>query len=445
MTRLWRSRLVTIAVREYLENVKTKAFLVAVLLTPLLMGMSFLIPMLLEGRKTEQRRIAIADTTGALAAGVAARLGAVGGEPAGAAPAGDAAAGGTKPAGAEATYAIETVPLVGADPEARAKDFETRREALKQRVLDGKLFAYVLLRPSALERKLGAPPSEYWTGNLIDHQVMEDVRGAVTDVANGQVVASAGVPKATADVLTTKAPMRPQDVRAQGSAGSIAATVLPFLFTLLLFLTIITVSQALITSTLEEKANRVIEVLLSSVSPFELMAGKILGTCAVGLTLMAIWASGGVLGLKLNGLDVVSGGQLGLCFVFYLLGFVLFASLMVAVGSACNTLKEAQNLLAPVMAVLTFSMFFLVAVGKDPHGTLSRVLSMIPIFTPFLMMTRIAATPPPPLWEIALSIALLAGSALLAMRFAARVFRVGVLMYGKPPTFRELGRWMRAK
>ena len=267
----------------------------------------------------------------------------------------------------------------------------------------------------------------------------------MTDVANGQVVASAGVPKATADVLTTKAPMRPQDVRAQGSAGSIAATVLPFLFTLLLFLTIITVSQALITSTLEEKANRVIEVLLSSVSPFELMAGKILGTCAVGLTLMAIWASGGVLGLKLNGLDVVSGGQLGLCFVFYLLGFVLFASLMVAVGSACNTLKEAQNLLAPVMAVLTFSMFFLVAVGKDPHGTLSRVLSMIPIFTPFLMMTRIAATPPPPAWEIALSIALLAGSALLAIRLAARVFRVGVLMYGKPPTFRELGRWMRAK
>jgi ABC-2 type transport system permease protein len=118
---------------------------------------------------------------------------------------------------------------------------------------------------------------------------------------------------------------------------------------------------------------------------------------------------------------------------------------MVAVGSACNTLKEAQNLLAPVMAVLTLSMLFLVAVAQDPNGTLSRVLSFIPLFTPFLMMLRVAATPPAPPLEIAASIALLALCAYFAMRMAARVFRVGVLMYGKPPSLRELWRWMWTK
>ena len=118
---------------------------------------------------------------------------------------------------------------------------------------------------------------------------------------------------------------------------------------------------------------------------------------------------------------------------------------MVAIGSACNTLKEAQNLLAPVMFFLTVPMFFIVVVGKDPNGSLSRVVSMIPLFTPFLMMMRIAATPPPPPLEIAASLAILALSAALALRLAARVFRVGVLMYGKPPSVREIFRWMRVK
>ena len=186
-------------------------------------------------------------------------------------------------------------------------------------------------------------------------------------------------------------------------------------------------------------------MLLSSVSPFQLMAGKIFGTCAVGLTLMTIWAVGGFGALAFNGLHLVDTAQLVLCLVYYLLGFVLIASLMVAVGSACNTLKEAQNLLSPVMFLLTIPMFFWVAVGKEPNGTLATVMSMIPPFTPFLMMMRIASVPAPPPFQIAASIAILALAAFLAMRFAARVFRVGSLLYGKPPSVREIFRWMRAK
>lgn len=423
------SRLLWIAWREYVENVKTKAFLLAVFMTPVLMGLSFLIPKLLEGQRPEARRIAVADVQGDLGPELVARLERkrLPGAP------------------KEALYVVEVADLGPGDAAGREQRLAATRDALDARVKDGTLFAWVALRPSALERKRGAKPSEYRTGNLIDMKVLEDVQAELSDLVKQRVVARANVPPDAAEILTTKVPLEPQSVLASGKAGSITATVMPFVFTLLLFLTIVSVSQALITSTLEEKANRVIEVLLSSVSPFQLMAGKIVGTCAVGLTLMTIWAVGGLAGLAIQGLQVVDVGQLGLCVAYYLLGFLLIASLMVAAGSACNTLKEAQNLLSPMMFMLTLPMFFWIAVGRDPSGTLARTLSFVPVFTPFLMMMRVASTPPPPPLEVAASLAVLAVSAWLAMRFAARVFRVGVLMYGKPPSLRELFRWVRAK
>lgn len=423
------SRLLEIAWREYLENVRTKAFLIAVFMTPVIMGLSVLIPSMLEGKRPETRAIAIADVTGALGADVARKLAAH-------------TAPGAPPTG---LYTAEVVDLGPGDEAARAARLETARQDLDERVKRGDLFAYLVLRSSALARAKGAAPSEYRTANLFDVKAMEDVRNDVSDVVNARVVERARVAADVAEVLTNRVPLEARSVIAQGRAESVAVTVMPFVFTLLLFLTIVSVSQALITSTLEEKGNRVVEVLLSSVSPFQLMAGKIFGTCAVGLTLMTIWSTGGFAALALNGLNLVDPAQLLLCVVYYLLGFVLIASLMVAVGSACNTLKEAQNLLSPIMFLLTLPMFFWVAVGREPNGTLATVMSMIPPFTPFLMMMRIASVPAPPTLQIVGSIVLLGLSAWAAMHFAARVFRVGSLLYGKPPSIREIFRWMRTK
>jgi ABC-2 type transport system permease protein len=422
------SRLLHVAVREYLENVRTKAFLIAVFMTPVLMGLSFLIPALLDQKRPELRRLAIVDVTGTLAADVAKRLEA------------------RRPPGGDAPlYAVETVQLAGDDVRAREATLQSKRAELDARVLDGRLFAYVVLRPSALDRTRGLTPSEFRGGNLFDVKVIEQVRSDLAETVNARVVEKVGLGAGDALLLTTRPPLEAGDVRAKGQAASIASTIMPLAFTFLLFITIMTIGQALVTSTIEEKANRVIEVLLSSVSPFQLMAGKIVGTCAVGLTLMTIWAAGGLAGLAMNGLQVVSGGQLALLLVFYLLGFLFFAILMVAIGSACNTLKEAQNLLAPVMALISLSMIFLVAVAREPNGTLARVLSFIPLFTPFLMMMRIGAAPPAPPTEIAAAALVLALSAFLAMKAAGRIFRVAVLLYGKPPTLRELWRWMWAR
>lgn len=422
------SRLFLVAVREYLENVRTKAFLIAIFLTPLLMGASFVVPMLLQQKAPERRTLALLDTTGVLVDEVATRLEARRG-----------------PHGKASLYAVERVALPGDDPAAREAAVLARRADLDRRVLDGALFAWVVLRPSALERVEGATPSEYRTGNLFDQKVYADLVAVLRDVVNARVVARGAVAPDVAKVLSTPPPLSQADVRVTTKEAGIATTAMPFIFTLLLFLTIVTVSQALVTSTVEEKSNRVIEVLLSSVSPFQLMAGKILGTCAVGLTLMTIWAAAGLSGLALQGISVVSGGQLALFLAFYLLGFLLFASLMVAVGSVCNTLKEAQNLLAPLMAVLTLSFLFVVAVMREPHGGLARVLSLVPFSSPFLMMLRIGSTPPPPASEVVASLLLLALTAVLAMAAAGRIFRVGVLMYGKPPGLRDILRFVRTR
>jgi ABC-type Na+ efflux pump permease subunit len=117
---------------------------------------------------------------------------------------------------------------------------------------------------------------------------------------------------------------------------------------------------------------------------------------------------------------------------------------MVAVGSACNTLKEAQNLLSPIMVVLALPMMMIPFVLKDPNGPMATGLSFFPLFTPFLMMMRIAQSIPPPTWQVVASLALLAASTVVAVWLAARVFRVGILLYGKPPSLREIFRWMRS-
>jgi ABC-2 type transport system permease protein len=419
-------RLWLVATREYVENVRTKTFLIAVFMTPVMFALSLLIPPVLGMVKPSIRAIAIVDTTARLGEPVKAELEKPGGED-------------EHPA-----YRVELVVPTGGDASAREDAAQTLASGYDERVKHGDLFAWVRIRPSALTRD--GPSTEYRTGNLVDFDVQAHVLRAVRNAADAVLIQERGVPPDAAALLKKKIPYDTYSVLAHTKAGSAAAAITPFFFALLLFLTIVAMSQALITSTLEEKGSRVVEVLLSSVSPFELMGGKILGTCLVGLTLMTIWTIGVVAAVAANGLlSLVDGGQLLLCVLYYLLGFGLIASLMVAVGSACNTLKEAQNLVSPLMVILTLPMLFWIVVAKDPHGSVATFLSFVPFFTPFWMMMRIAGATPPPAWEIAASLAVLALSTWVAARLAARIFRVGVLLYGKPPSLREIVRWMRVR
>lgn len=227
----------------------------------------------------------------------------------------------------------------------------------------------------------------------------------------------------------------------------------PVAFVYLLWVAIFTSAQILLTNTIEEKSNRIIEVLLSSVSSLELMTGKILGIALTGLTVIASWALFFIAGINLlpkllhhrlgiNLSQIVSDPVYLVSFLaYFIMGYLLHASILAAIGSVCNSLKEAQNLMQPLILLLIIPFLAMVPIAKDPHGILAKVLSYIPVFTPFVMMNRSAGDVP---WtEYAATSVLLVVSIIATFWAAARIFRIGILMTGKPPNIRDILKLIR--
>lgn len=220
--------------------------------------------------------------------------------------------------------------------------------------------------------------------------------------------------------------------------------MIPMAFMMLTWIAVFSVGQHLLSSTIEEKSNRVMEVLLSAVSPLQLLTGKILGQGAVGLLILVVYSGLGIAGLisfSLMGLITIT--QLLLLTVFFFMAYGMIASLMAAVGSAVTDIREANSLLTPVMLVLIFPLMLWMPITQDPNGMIATIFSFIPPVIPFVMVLRIATDTPPPVWQILLSI-VWGGACLVGMVwFASKVFRVGVLMTGKPPSPMELIKWVR--
>jgi ABC-type Na+ efflux pump permease subunit len=220
--------------------------------------------------------------------------------------------------------------------------------------------------------------------------------------------------------------------QAKKQKGLSVRIMVPFFFVFLMFVGTVNASQHLLTSVIEEKNSRVVELILSSVSPFQFMAGKILGLAAIGLGAVCFWGLVAYGAATYRGLvDIVTTTNVAYFLVYFILGFLLFSSVFVAIGSACNTLKEAQSLMMPVMLFLVVPMMAWMYFSQHPNAPWTVGLSFVPPLTPMVMMLRLAARP--------------AMSVPLVMWAAARIFRVGILMYGKPASPRELFRWLRAK
>ncbi len=220
--------------------------------------------------------------------------------------------------------------------------------------------------------------------------------------------------------------------------------LLPAGFMVLLLVSVITGGQYLMTTTIEEKSSRVVEVLLSAVSPMQLMTGKIIGQMAVGLVILGLYAGMGVLGL-------VSFAMLGLLdlslllylLIFYVIAYFVMASMMAAIGSAVNEMREAQTLMTPVMVMMMIPWMLWLPITRNPNSMFATITSFIPPINTFVMLLRMTSTAPPPLWQVWLSIAIGLVSVYGALWFAAKVFRVGLLMFGKPPNFATLIKWVR--
>ena len=214
-------------------------------------------------------------------------------------------------------------------------------------------------------------------------------------------------------------------------------------FMFLLWITVFTSANYLLTTTIEEKSNKVMEVLLAAASPLQLLGGKIVGYALVSTVMLVMYGALGIAGLSALAMgDLVPTMHLVYLAVYFVIAYVMVAAMMSAVGSAVSDLREAQSLVGPVMTLLLVPLILWMPITQDPNGLLATITSFIPPASPFVMILRLtAATEPVPLWQIVAATAwgLVCAAGLLWL--AARIFRVGVLMQGKPPTPKELLKW----
>jgi ABC-2 type transport system permease protein len=425
MNRIW-----AVVRREYLERIRKKSFWIGTLLVPLaiivLFGGQFWLMMLKTG---EQRTIAVIDATGRIATAFSEELT-------------EHELGDGRP-----EYLVETVEPHGGIDEARGR--------LEPRVAAGELFGIVTIGDDLQ----ASDNFRFYGRNVGNVFAMETIEDELRDVVIGARLEDSDLP-VERDVLNSiMAPVRfvtfqvseTGETKKKGFEQAYFGT---FGFVFVLYIALLLYGLAMMRGILEEKSNRVMEVLLGSISPAQLMTGKILGIGLAGLTQMAVYVvTAGVArfyflsstaSIEWAGvLDAFSPVKLLYFIVFFLLGYFMYTAMFATIGSVCNSEQEAQNLQAPVVMSLAIPMiatFFFVA---NPDSTIAVVVSLIPLFTPMVMFMRISVLTPP-FWQIGLSILLTIGTIWLLFRGAAKIFRIGILMYGKRPSVPEIVRWARS-
>jgi len=414
--------------REYLERATKKSFWIGTAVFPLLMvGFSFL-PLLLIGLGgNEQKAIALVDGTGKLAAPLTREL------------ADD------KLKNGEPRYLIENVAAAGSLDEAR--------KPLEQRVRDKQLYGIL-----SVHADIDAKDAFQFYGRTVGDikstaEFQSALRRAV--IALRFEKANIAVDKGIVAKLIAPVDMQTNELSKEGGSTKkdfMEAYLGTFMFVMVLFMTLLLYGIATMRGILEEKSSRVMEVLLGSVSPDELMTGKILGIGLVGLTQVAIYAlTAGMVRIYLSArsnpdmagiLSSFTAGKMTFFLIFFMLGYFMYTALFACIGAVCNSEQEAQNLQSPVQMCLMLPMMATIFFVGQPDSTIAVIVSLIPIFTPMVMFMRICVQTPPA-WQIALSIVLTLGTTWLIFRGAAKIFRIGILMYGKRPTIPEIFRWAR--
>ena len=295
---------------------------------------------------------------------------------------------------------------------------------------DGELGAYDLYVPPGLDdRDLSF--------------IHRNVRDAIVDAR----VAARSLDRAAMDALLRVARQPSTTVGPDGERETVRGfnSILPVAFMSLLIMGIMAGGQTMLTSTIEEKSTRVVEVLLSAVSPMELMAGKLLGAVATSLLMIGLYLGLGLVALSsFSMFGLLDPWLIPYLLIFFLIGFFVIGSLMLAVGAAVNDITEAQSLQMPLMLIVMLPWFIWPAVSRNPNSVLAVTMSHLPPVNTFGMILRMSSSQPPPWWEVWLSIGTGLLSVVAAVWVAAKVFRIGLLMYGKPPDFRTLIRWIRA-
>jgi ABC-2 type transport system permease protein len=431
---------IVVALREYQAAVKTKAFVIGLVMMPIMFGGAIVAQALLRNNvDTRDKRVAIVDYTGQLFDAV------------------DAAArqrnensiyegAGTERKQISPRYVLEKIEPDTTDP-ARIS------LALSERVRKKELFAFVIVERNALElgANAGRPAISYHSESPTYNQIQQWISGPINERVQQLRLQAANLDPKVVREATRRVGLSNLGLVNVDQAGNpiqaeqsnmLVNIFVPMGLMMLMFMVVMATATPLMNAVLEEKMQRIAEVLLGSIPPFQLMLGKLLGTIAVSLTIAAVYLTGAFLALDRTGYgQYFPWHVLSWFIIFQTLAVLMFGSIFIAIGAAVTDMKEAQSMMTPVMLLIMLPMFVWFNVVNEPNSSIALMMSLFPPATPMLMLVRQAVPPGVPLWQPLVGIATVLATTLVCVFAAGRVFRVGILMQGKGAKVAEMVRW----
>lgn len=430
------NKIFSIIKREFLSRVKTKGFIIGTAILPLIMVVLLVVPVLLSTLQTEKKReFVIIDFSERIFESLAETLD------------------DTTEQG-ERLYKL-------VNEKTRIEDLSSVKADLAKKILNDDITGYMMIPQDVIksgdlsERKT----VEFYAKNVSNFNLMRKLERAVSSVVRTIRLQDSGLDPGTINNLTRSVNLETFKIASGGEEKKDGGFTfgITYALVMILYMSMLLYGAAITRSVVEEKNTRVIEMIVSSVRPFQLMTGKILGVASVGLLQFLIW--GGFL-LIVSTYAVQIGQMFGanpaslvdipslpvnvviFFVIFFVLGFLFFATMFASVGAMVNSDQEAQQMQMPVIIFLIVPIMMMMFIIGNPDSTLAFTLSMIPFFSPIIMFMRVSVLMPPA-WEVALSVLILILSIIGMIWLTGKIYRVGILMYGKRPTLPELIKWIR--
>ncbi len=404
-----------IAMREYTERIRTRGFMIATILIPLLMSAGIAATILIAKHSKSNSHIAVVSNDLKLATDVQNEL----------------------------EHGNDSEMMVDVISPPSGKTRANLDAAVRSKDLDG----YLWINPPKASG--GRPQLQYKQGASADLATRSTISHGLNNVLTRENLVRQGMNSQQVEEAMKPVDMETETGAKDSTAANFAAAYVTFF---LMYMVIMLYGMNVARSIIEEKTSRVFEVMLATVKPVEMMAGKVLGVGSVGLTQVGIWMLAAVVLTHTALIASVMGGsgsqiaftasQVGYFIVFFLLGYLLYSAMAAALGAMTNSEQELQQLNMFLVLPLAACMVMLPLILNSPNILASRILSMVPFFAPLLMYMRISVSPVP-WYEISGSIVILLATIYAILSVTSRIYRVGILMYGKKPNLPEILRWVK--
>ena len=428
------NKMLIVALSEFTTLTKSKAFVIGILMMPIFMMIAFGVQKFTRNATDiKDRHFVVVDRTGALFPAIK-------------------AAADEWNRGVAAT-GVQTAPRFLPTEESFDEKDEQARAALSDRTRKDQIYAFVEIPADALD-----PASTQTIRYYSNRPAYRTLPSWIATTVNREVwnhrFRAAAIDRALVTRLTKRVDISELGLLQRDASGQIRAAApidkvrtvaIPVGMMMILLFSVMSGAPQLLNSVIEEKMSRISEVLIGSVTPFQLMMGKLIGSVAVSVLLAAIYVVGGLAVANYMGYgDAIRASDIVWLLLFLTMASFMFGSIFITIGAACSDLKDAQGMMTPAMLIMMLPWMTWFAILNAPESPISVSLSLFPTATPFLMLLRIMLPPGPPLWQIVLSVALTALTSIAAVYAAGKIFRTGLLMQGKAATFGEMWKWVRS-